>query len=77
MILLFIPIRSTAHYKGVPYHLKRKNNKIGKPYAVLISFTDVMNGNSKTFSVVSKDMIEEKFSDVHGVSVVFCLKARI
>lgn len=39
------------------------------------SLTDVMNGNSKTFSVVSKDMIEEKFSDVHGVSVVFLIKS--
>lgn len=34
---------------------------------VRITGSNVMNGNSKTFSVVSKDMIEEKFSDVHGM----------
>lgn len=34
----------------------------------LNDLTDLMPTNSKMFTVVTKDMIKEKFSDVHGVS---------
>lgn len=33
--------------------------------------TDLMPNNNKMFTVFTKDMIKEKFNDVHGVSTFF------
>lgn len=40
-------------------------------------FPDLLTSRSKKFSIVSKDMIQEKFSDVHGVGKLEKLKSTI